>query len=1025
MALVLCSAGGLSAPATAAPSAAPAPAQTFATPALAEGNARFLDGAVRDLLGRASTPPDRARWLRGLESGQVRGAFAKEVARTPEWTKVVVSDLYAQVFNRVPDDGGLVHWSTQLGAGMRSADLAAFLYESAEFYEASGSTVEGYVDRLYLHILQRLPDAGGRAYWIAQLEAGRSRGVLARLIFLSVEGNGARVDVLYSRLLNRAPDTSGRAYWAQILVDTDDLMLAGLLVGSDEYFTAAQTRFQSASITTTAGTTVLLGPDFIDLTVQDSGWGAVRMETGGVLPPTGTRLLVSDGRGGMAAGTVVSHEPLPNGSTNVWFSPADLTEILSAADVRSTVELPRDSVAQASRMGAPGCAAGSAELDAGHRLTSDVGFDGRLRFDKAAGTYDVAAVVSISSNLTSVMSAGARTEGCHWGRDWTTGDFSQDDWASDAWSLVIPAGPVDIPLRVDIRGHFAMHAAFDADFRTSTAAGVPCRIGFTATDVTGPVSAVGCGTVTGRSSAAPGNAGRATDSTTFQVAARIGPVTSGVSTNGTLEPRVTTGTDLAATPWWSVDLTVDGDASAAIRLTPWASRRSWPVERVVDHRLTEARSGSVAPRARVTVVTSWLRGGVDGRPYATDLVATGGVPGHRWSAEGLPSGLAISGGRIVGTPGNYGMHSVVLTATDANGDSASRTVSLTINAGWTTTAFERITDARYPQQMRLPELSADGRFVVFGSNARDLVPFDDNGPGGWDVFTLDTSNGVLTRITHGRHEEISWFEGYSISADGRYIAFESASSTLVAGDRNGRADIFLWDRATGGTTRLTDGNGRSGAPSISSDGNRVVFASDATDLVPGDANGVADVFLWTRGASTIARLPGTDGGSRASLSGDGGHAGFSSPDGFVVMDIGTGVRTVVAAGPTESSDLSFDGSFAVFTTRDSQLYWTRSTGLTQRLAGPAQSPPAISDDGATVAYDRFLWTGRVYQHEVVVRDAATGTEQALANTGNDNALPAVSADGSTVAFGSDASLVPGDTNSRFDIHLWHRPAPPG
>src|SRR5688500_11693906 len=84
---VVCMVGGPSIPATGATVAAPA--QTFTTPALAEGNAWFLDAAVRDLLGRASTPADRDRWLGALNSGQPRETFAGNVARTPEWTAVV------------------------------------------------------------------------------------------------------------------------------------------------------------------------------------------------------------------------------------------------------------------------------------------------------------------------------------------------------------------------------------------------------------------------------------------------------------------------------------------------------------------------------------------------------------------------------------------------------------------------------------------------------------------------------------------------------------------------------------------------------------------------------------------------------------------------------------------------------------------------------------------------------------------------------------------------------------------------
>jgi Tol biopolymer transport system component len=92
----------------------------------------------------------------------------------------------------------------------------------------------------------------------------------------------------------------------------------------------------------------------------------------------------------------------------------------------------------------------------------------------------------------------------------------------------------------------------------------------------------------------------------------------------------------------------------------------------------------------------------------------------------------------------------------------------------------------------------------------------------------------------------------SISADGRYVAFSSWASNLVPGDTNGVRDIFVHDRVTGQTTRVsvasdgTEGNGHSDLPSISADGRYVAFASEASNLVPGDTNRWADIFVAVR-----------------------------------------------------------------------------------------------------------------------------------------------------------------------------------
>ena len=100
----------------------------------------------------------------------------------------------------------------------------------------------------------------------------------------------------------------------------------------------------------------------------------------------------------------------------------------------------------------------------------------------------------------------------------------------------------------------------------------------------------------------------------------------------------------------------------------------------------------------------------------------------------------------------------------------------------------------------------------------------------------------------------------SISADGRFVAFTSAAINLVPGDTNGVADVFVHDRLTGTTERVsvdsagTQGNGNSSEPSISADGRFVAFSSDATNLVPGDTNGARDVFVHDRLTGTTERV---------------------------------------------------------------------------------------------------------------------------------------------------------------------------
>jgi Tol biopolymer transport system component len=153
-----------------------------------------------------------------------------------------------------------------------------------------------------------------------------------------------------------------------------------------------------------------------------------------------------------------------------------------------------------------------------------------------------------------------------------------------------------------------------------------------------------------------------------------------------------------------------------------------------------------------------------------------------------------------------------------------------------------------------PVLSASGRYVAFVSAARNLVAGDTNDV--IDVFVKDLSTGAVERVsvaTGGRQANGPSFEP-ALSADGRYVAFESFASNLVPGDANRRSDVFVHDRATGATRRVSvaaDGrpaNDDSWTPSLSADGRFVAFRSDATNLAAADGNRSSDVYVADLGA---------------------------------------------------------------------------------------------------------------------------------------------------------------------------------
>ena len=186
-------------------------------------------------------------------------------------------------------------------------------------------------------------------------------------------------------------------------------------------------------------------------------------------------------------------------------------------------------------------------------------------------------------------------------------------------------------------------------------------------------------------------------------------------------------------------------------------------------------------------------------------------------------------------------------------------------------------------------ISADGRFVAFTSNASNFIPGDSNGD--VDAFVHDRITGNTTPVsiaTNGTQGNSLSFAG-GISADGRFVGFQTPSNNLVNGDTNGVGDVFVRDRVAKTTTRVSiatngvQGNAYSYAGGISADGRFVMFSSNANNLVPGDTNGLKDVFVRDRVAMTTTRVSvnsnGTQGNTASygdDVSADGRFVMFSS-----------------------------------------------------------------------------------------------------------------------------------------------------
>ncbi len=376
----------------------------------------------------------------------------------------------------------------------------------------------------------------------------------------------------------------------------------------------------------------------------------------------------------------------------------------------------------------------------------------------------------------------------------------------------------------------------------------------------------------------------------------------------------------------------------------------------------------------------------------------------------------------------------------------------------------------------LPRISANGRYVSFGSDADNLVAGDTNGY--MDVFRKDLQTGQIVRVSTDALgvQGSNTSEWPSIGADGRYVAFASRADNLVPGDTNGYADVFRKDLQTGQIVRVStdavgsQGNEWSYLPSISAEGRYLAFISYSDNLVPADTNGELDVFRKDLQTGQIVRVStdalGIQGNSSSefpSISADGRYVAFSSLSTNLVpaetnthrkvfrKDLQTGqiVRVTTDALGIQGNNyshwpsISADGRYVAFYSYSDNLVLSNgnqhifrkdlqtgqlviaSTDAFGAQGNDGSGNPSISADGRYVAFETLANnlvpedTNGTY--DVFRKDLQTGqivrvSTDAVGAQGNDRSrLPSISADGRYVAFDSAAeNLVPGDTNGAGD-----------
>jgi Tol biopolymer transport system component len=322
-----------------------------------------------------------------------------------------------------------------------------------------------------------------------------------------------------------------------------------------------------------------------------------------------------------------------------------------------------------------------------------------------------------------------------------------------------------------------------------------------------------------------------------------------------------------------------------------------------------------------------------------------------------------------------------------------------------------------------PAISADGRYVAFASAASRLVSGDTNNTE--DVFLFDRVTRKTERVSLSSAGEQGGGDSYgpAVSADGRYVAFTSSAPNLTAGDDNSELDIFVRDRVARTTVLASVGphgtmaDGPSVAPSISADGRLVAFESDADSLTPNDSNGTGDVFVHDL-VTDVTRMLSVG---------------------------GNGVQT---ESPSFGPAISADGSSVAFESFSSRLVPDDSNGALDvfvvdlptgnidrvSLATGGGQPndrsysPSISADGRIVGFASFANnlveddTNGLLDVFIHRRDQKTTARLSVGPHGAQgdglSFAPVVSADGGLVVFSSEATtLVPDDSNATRDVFL--------
>lgn len=350
-----------------------------------------------------------------------------------------------------------------------------------------------------------------------------------------------------------------------------------------------------------------------------------------------------------------------------------------------------------------------------------------------------------------------------------------------------------------------------------------------------------------------------------------------------------------------------------------------------------------------------------------------------------------------------------------------------------TVLISRAMDGSAAGDSESPAVAAGGGFVVYESTSDALVADDDNAE--QDIFVYERATGQTTLVSRHSDGTIanSWSLLPSISGDGRYVVFASNADNLVDGDSGWNQQVYLHDRQTGETMLISrnaagdPGNGRSTYPDISADGNTIVFESEASNLNSPDDNGMSsDIYVYDRPSGRLTRASrhsdGTQGDGPSvipSVSGDGRRVAFQS---FAA--------NLVADDINDTPDIFVHDRLTGET-------WLVSRHTDGTPADGPSNGAAIADNGRTVAFNSVATTlvddatgqQNAFRHDLQTGATIMVSRHSDGTPGNATTYPlgprpVAVANSGAVAFESEATnLVDDDTNQQNDIFV-NAPPPP-